>query len=66
MPTKRTKGPHGHDQGSHEGREGSAVTGSAVEPDVARARMEAEGIEPDSPLGDPSEKAGQASDGPAT
>ena len=61
MPTRPTKGDHGHaDRGSREGTQGEHVTGSSLDPDVARARREAEGIEPDSPAGDASAQPGPA------
>ncbi len=59
MPTKRTKGDHGHaDHGSHERGGQKATAGTGLDPKVAEARMQAEGIAPDTPAGDASEPAG--------
>jgi hypothetical protein len=43
MPTRPTKGDHGHADGGSSGRGGQKATyGSAVDPDVAAGRAEAE------------------------
>jgi hypothetical protein len=61
MPTRPTKGDHGHaDSGSHGRGRQHAVTGSTLEPDVAEERMRQEGVVPDSPAGDPDAKPGPA------
>lgn len=63
MPTRPTKGDHGKPgQGSRGRQQGNAVSGSGVDPNVAEARMEADGIESDSPINDPAdEEAGEGS-----
>jgi len=54
MATKRTKGDHGHaDHGSRERHQGNAVTASGLDPDVAEARRQQEGMESDSAINDP-------------
>lgn len=43
MPTRPTKGDHGHADGGSKGRGGQKATfGSAVDPDVAAGKAEAE------------------------
>ncbi len=46
------------DRGSRESGGQKATTGSGVDPDVAAERLRLEGIEPDSPAGDPEAERG--------
>jgi hypothetical protein len=60
MPQRPRKGPSKANAGSQKRGGQKAAGGSAVDPDVAAARNEAEGIEPDSPAGDPRADRGPA------
>jgi hypothetical protein len=60
MPQRPSKGPSKPNAGSQKRGGQKAAFGSAVDPDVAAARDEAEDIEVDSPAGDPEARRGPA------